>query len=243
MVEYRSPGVYVEETARAHTRRLPQPLRPRRSPPGDRSAPTTSFEAGIASASVSLAVTLLDAGTGDPPTDRTSDVRIAFPGLDVDPTPHRSGYYLFADPSVDSVTIFVAGGEHYRDEERTVSLGEAPVVVDVRLFVRDGTFVSGTVRDTDGASLPGVELAIPDLGASAESDRNGEFALEIHDAGDHVDPPGGTRVRIDGEDPVIDLRSDSHTDGSVAVAVETRAVNAYELVYGADGTATATPVN
>lgn len=151
MPEYRAPGVYVEETVGMSGAGVAavgsRPRRPSRQHGG-------SVAVGVVTTSLSLAVTLLDALTGEILADPASDVRISFPGLDVEPTPHRSGYYLFVDLGVDAVTVAVDGGETYRDEERTISLDGAAVVVDVRLLAHGPTFVRGVVSDPGGEPPP-----------------------------------------------------------------------------------------
>lgn len=235
MSEYRVPGIYVEEKTGmpgpsedvigSRFRRPSRPLRPKES-----------VEVGVVSTFLSLAVTLLDAVSGEILTDRASDVRISFLDLDVDPTPHRSGYYLFTDLTVEAVTIAVDGGERYRDEERTVAPLSATAVVDVRLFAHGSTFVHGVVRDPGGEPLSGVRLSVSELDGSADSDRNGEFALAFRDVEDSVEDVDGTRlVRVNGSDPTIDVRHDDRTDGSVAVEVEADSVRYYELTYATDG--------
>lgn len=134
---------------------------------------------------LSLAVTVVDAVTGRPPTG-TPHVRIE--RTDSNPVEKPGGYYLFLDlePIDELVSVSVDGGERYLNESREVNLSDRdlrePFEIELSPavsyeFPAASTAVRGHVLDADGSEVDGAHVSIRGIDRSVETDETGEFAL------------------------------------------------------------------
>lgn len=168
--------------------------------------------------SLGFAVRLADARTGERPS---ADVEVSLAALDVEPVVNPSGYHVFFELPVETVTLVVDGTERYFDEERRVHLhGEAPpaddptgVVLDDRTipvvveltptpayeFPETATTVRGHVETDDGAPIEGAIVTLPAFDVATRTTATGEYALWVPVTSDDVVRENGRKyVRVDG---------------------------------------------
>lgn len=188
---------------------------------------------GERASTLSLAVKLVDAVTGRRPA---GNPRVRIEGSDAKPAQNLSGYHLFVDfePVDDPVTVHVDTGERYQDQSREVDLSDRDPSrhVEIELapavsypFPAASTLVRGHVLNGDGAGVDGASLSVRSLDHSIETDATGEFVLFfggdgelefVRDEGEE----GGKRVKVDGSDPVIEIRKPSDSDPILSATLD-----------------------
>ena len=202
---------------------------------------------------LSLAVKLVDTVTGRPPA---GNPRVRIEGIESEPVENRSDYHLFLDldPIDDPVTVYVDGGERYLDESREVDLPDWDVRQPLEIgllpaasyeFPAGSTVVRGHVLDVDGNGLDGVHLSIRGLNGAIETDETGEFAFFLGrnaalDVAREEGETGRKVVKVDGDDPTIEIRESQGADPIMSVtldgqghpAAEEGVVNTITIVTG-----------
>lgn len=169
--------------------------------------------------SLGFAVRLEDAFTGSQPSE---DITVSLAEVDVEPVRNPSGYHVFLELPVETVTLTVDGGERYFDEQRRVDLsGEMtadddpstvvvedrsdPVVVELTPtwayeFPDTATTIRGHVEDADGGPIEGATVAIREFDVATWTSEAGEYALFVPVTSEHVVRQNGRkRVRVDGD--------------------------------------------
>lgn len=166
-------------------------------------------------ATLSFAVRLVDAFTGD----RPEEVTLSVDPVDAEPVTNQSGYHVFLDLAAEELTLTVDGGDAYVDERRHVVLDpdaggnsgsddgseESPdgvpthVVTDVSealaieltptpayAFPTSTTVVRGHVRDGDGDPVAGATVTLREFDPVVETTETGEFAVWAPVSAEHV---------------------------------------------------------
>ena len=165
-------------------------------------------------ATLSVAVRLVDAFTGD----RPEEVTLSVDPVDAEPVTNRSGYHVFLDLAAAELTLTVDGGDAYADERRRVVLDpdaveesdaadgaaspddvETHVVTDVSealtieltptpayAFPTSATVVRGHVRTGDGDPVAGATVTLREFDPVVETTETGEFAVWAPVSADHV---------------------------------------------------------
>jgi hypothetical protein len=181
--------------------------------------------------SLGFAVRLVDAFTGDGPT---GDVRVALADVDATPVENPSGYHVFLELPVETVTLVVDGGDRYFDETRRVVLSDeesatadagdgdpptvvlpdrsTPAVVELTPtpaygFPATATTVRGHVEDANGDPVEGATVRLREFDPVTRTTATGEFALFVPVTAEDVVREGDAKhVRVDG-------RSDPDANG------------------------------
>lgn len=183
---------------------------------------------------LSVAVRLVDARTGE---ELSGDVSIA--DIDVAPTRHHTGHYLFLDlPSEVPWTVVpeIAG---YRTDPVLFRIPPAPFVretgaievpsslpatrpvVELGLYEADTTLVHGNVTEDD-VPVTGTTVSVSGIDLETETDGRGSFVL-VFEEGDGVEVAevaGQRRIQIAGQNPELVATVDP--DDPVAATIRRR---------------------
>ena len=155
-----------------------------------------------------------------------------------------SGYYLFFDLPDDNYTVLVKGGDHYFDEEKKVvkpdDLDKMNPVIDVTLkpspsyhFPSTATLIRGHLKDSGGVGIPGAVLSIRGSDAKTRTSDKGEFVIYLKGLkkSDVVTVDGKMLVKVNGKNPVIQIKHSDHKNLTKMVEVVEGITTSLSITY------------
>jgi len=152
-------------------------------------------------ATLSFAVRLTDAFTGN----RPEDVTVAIDPVDVDPVLNPSGYHVFLDLDADAVTLTVDGGDDYVDERRRVlfdpEAADADPGSDTAVAGDDDGSEAVPTHVVEDPSTP-LEIELTPTPAYAFPSSTTTVRGHVEDA--DGDPVAGATVTLREFDPVVE---------------------------------------
>lgn len=194
-------------------------------------------KAGNRTTKLTLAVRLVDAFTGSRPG---AGVEVSAAGVDTTPVENPSGYHLFLDLPDDPITVVVDGGNRYLPHTETIDpTSHDPPAVDIDLlpspayrFPPGATLLRGVVLGADDAPVADATASIEHTNKETVTDEHGEFVLFFSKVtADDVErvSDGRRLIRVDDEDPVLEVSHPDAGSTSMARPVEEKATTKYSI--------------
>lgn len=189
-------------------------------------------------ATLSLAVSLRDAVTGDRPM---GDPRVTVEGDEPDATT-PGGYHVFLDRGGDDVTVAVDSGDRYLDDERTVDLltHDPADAVTFELqpapaysFSSGATLIRGQVEDDADQPVADGVVSVQGLSRATRTDARGAFVyfFAVGTDGEAVKRGDQTVIEVSGSDPIVEASHPDHGTVTETTTVEEGSTVVADLQY------------
>ena len=196
---------------------------------------------GSSTTKLSMAINLIDDYTS---SGVVNNLDVLIKGHNVKPIKNPSGYYLFLDLPDDKYNIEIKGGEYYFDEEKEAvrphNLDELNPVIDITLkpappyhFPSTATLIRGHLEDSGGGGIPGAMLKIKGFDAKTRTNDKGEFIIYFKGLkkNDVVTVDGKMLVKINGNNPVLEIKHPDHKSLTKTVEVVEGNTTSLSIIY------------
>ena len=190
---------------------------------------------------LSLAIYLIDDYTS---RGVIGNLDVSIKDHNVKPIRNPGGYYLFFDLPDDNYTLQIKGGEYYFDEERKAvkpdDLDELNPVVDIVLkpappyhFPSTATLIRGHLEDSLGIGISAAVVRIKGRNTLTRTNDKGEFVIYLNglEKNDVVTVNRKMYVKINGKNPVLEIKHPDHKNLTKAVEVPEGTTTSLSIIH------------